>query len=112
MYAFLVRLYYLEEEGYKAAKEVLKQRGLCVMALSDYYYGQYKYAFCRTPAEREVPNVHEFSHMWMDREKNGPIHHHSAEVFESVYAPLRYMFRAGTTNTPKQVLENFWMRER
>ncbi len=79
-------------------------RGMTVQSLSSYYYGLYKYAFCRTAAEREVPNLHELSHMWMNREKNGPIHHPSAEVFESVYAPLRNIYCAGTTNTPKHCL--------
>ena len=60
---------------------------------------------------RSTINVHMFSHLHEIRKRTGvPLWVTSAEDFESVYAVMRRCYWSGTKNTPKQILENYYLR--
>lgn len=69
----------------------------------------FKYLWNRK--RRCTTNVHAFYHLHEVRERTQqPLHEASTEDFESQYAIVRRSFHGGTRNTPKQVLENMYMR--
>ncbi len=113
LFAFLCRLYYLEDNDFAAVREsLLCTAGRTLQELHDDFYAAYQRGFCTGPKEKATINIHTFSHMHKVREAVGPLHRNSAEEFEATYAVLRRCYRPGTWNVPKQIFENFYLRDK
>lgn len=108
---FLTRLYNYEDDVLAQAEEELEREGSSLEKLHLAFYEEYQQGFCIKPAEKLFINVHTFSHLEEQRKRTGPLWRFSAEDFESLYGVLRRCYHAGTTNTSKQCLENFYMRD-
>ena len=76
------------------------------------FYRKFELGFCASSNHRVVPNAHAFFHLLESRRRSGPLASTSAEPFEGIYAILRRCFTAGTRNTPKQILENFYIKDK
>ncbi len=113
LFAFLCRLYYLEDNDFAAVREsLLCTAGRTLQELHDDFYAAYQRGFCTGPKENATINIHTFSHLHKVREAVGPLHKNSAEEFEATYAVLRRCYRPGTWNVPKQIFENFYLRDK
>ena len=58
------------------------------------------------------PNVHAFFHLLEDRKTNGPLWMTTTEPYESLYGTLRNLYHPGTRNIPRQIMTNFYLRDR
>ena len=113
LFAFLCRLYYLDDNHFAAVREsLLWTAGKTLEELHEHFYAAYQRGFCTGPKENITINVHTFSHLHQVREAVGPLHSNSAEEFEAAYAVLRRCYRAGTWNIPKQIFQNFYLRDK
>ena len=115
LFAFLVRLYNFDNCVIEEAEARLQRTELQSLAnLHKLFYQMYCQGFCSD--ERGLYptiNAHTFFHLFEIRRRLGqPLHHFSTEDYESIYAVLRRCYRAGTPNVPKQIMENFYLRER
>ncbi len=117
LYCFLIRTYYYDDTTYERIKFVLLElHGTTLQDLHNQFYNLYQKAFCSKNLKKKMRptiNLHVFSHMQKSRERNGPLCETSAEPFEALYAVLRRScYRAGTPNTSKQIMQNFYLRDR
>ncbi len=110
VYTFLVRAHYLEDDELEEVKRELEQHNLDLEKLHRLYYLLFESGYCTRDNERATINIHTFYHLHHAREKMGPLWKSSAEPFESAYSILRRLFRSGTRNNGKQVLENFYLK--
>ncbi len=110
VYCFLVRLHYQEDDRFQEVMQHLRNSNLDLEKLHRLYYLLFESGFCTRDNERCTINIHTFYHYAHAREKMGPLWKTSAEPFESAYSVLRRLFRCGTRNTCKQVLENYYMK--
>ncbi len=110
IYSFLMRAHYQEDNVYEDIKRDLEDRNLNMEKLHRLYYLLFESGFCTRDKERCTMNIHTFYHLHHARERMGPLWKTSAEPFESAYSILRRLYRPGTRNTAKQVLENFYLK--
>ncbi len=108
---FLTRTYNYGDDTLVKVEEYLEAQGSSLEDLHYRFYMLYQQGFCTKPAEKPFINVHTFSHLAEQRKRTGPLWRFSAEDFESLYSILRRCYRVGTTNTSKQALENYFMRD-
>ncbi len=108
---FLTRLYNYGDDVLALVDEALQDQGSSLEDLHSSFYDLYQQGFCTKPAEKPFINVHTFSHLEEQRRRTGPLWRFSAEEFESLYAVMRRCYHAGTTNTSKQAIENFFLRD-
>lgn len=106
---FLSRLYQYPDDVYddvKSTVDLKKQHAA--------FYQQFNDGFCRDYGGKGVcvPNVHAFYHLQESREHSGPLHQTSTEPYESLYSVCRRAYKAGTPNVAKQIMRNFYMRDR
>ena len=98
------------EEADNAIRDRMGVRDL--QELHRRFYEIFEEAFTERAREKCTINVHTFYHLLESRKRTGrPLWETSAEPFESVYALLTRCFQVGTNNTPKQVLQQFYLRE-
>ncbi len=109
--AFLTRLYNYDDSTLGNVEEHLEAQGSSLEDLHAKFYLQYQRGFCTKPGEKAFINVHTFRHLGEQRRRTGPLWKYSAEDFESMYSVMRRCYHVGTTNTSKQSLENFYMRD-
>ena len=115
IYSFLVRLYMHEDDVLERVTHVLRQQeDLELSDLHKMFYDYFIKGFCSDTVKKMGPtiNLHCFSHMEESRRRSGPLYKTSAEPYEAMYAVFNHCYQAGTTNTPKQILQNFYMRDR
>ena len=110
IYCFLVRAHYQDDDVYQAIKQDLEEKNLDMEKLHRLYYLLFESGFCTRDKERCTINIHTFYHYHHARDSLGPLWKTSAEPFESAYSILRRLYRCGTRNTPKQTLENFYLK--
>ena len=108
VYTFLVRLYNYGDEHMAETEAALEEEGISLEQLHKEFYRHFQLGFCNDN-KKATPNVHAFWHLLESRRRCGPLWSTSAEPFESLYAVLQRCYKAGTRNTPKQVMENFYM---
>ena len=112
VYVYLVRLYFYSDDKMNHVEQVLQCIGTSLEQLHEWFYKYFQEGFCTKERQNAVPNVHAFFHLLESRRRSGPLWQTSAEPFEALYAVLRRGYKAGTHNTPKQVMQNFYMRSR
>ncbi len=115
VYSFLVRLYMHDDDVLERAVHILRQdHGLELKDLHKIFYEEFQDGFCSSSVRKMGPtiNLHCFYHLEESRRRCGPLYRTSAEPFEAMYAVFQRCYQAGTTNTPKQILQNFYLRER
>ncbi len=117
LYCFLIRVYYYDNATMDRVKFVLLElNGTTLQQLHDQFYRSYQAGFCSKNLKKKLRptiNLHVFSHMQKSREMNGPLCDTSAEPFEALYAVIRRScYRPGTPNTSKQIMQNFYLRDR
>ncbi len=118
VYSFLVRAYHYDDNVLECVENALQETtGMSLKYLHRVFYRAFQKGFCkpakgREKAMRPTINVHVFQHLLESRKKTGPLHLTSTEPFEALYSVLRRCYRAGTRNTTKQALENFYIREK
>jgi hypothetical protein len=111
IYTFLVRLYQYDDDRLEETERALETAGeWSLESLHREFYKGYEDGFCTKTRENPTINIHTFSHLLESRRRNGPLWQTSAEDFESMYAVMRRCYEAGTRNTPKQILENYYLR--
>lgn len=103
-YAFLVRALYSDDETFE---EIDDEMGLDRMLTSfclEYIslYGDWVNSY----------NLHTFTHILDCRRRTGALWKTSTSVFESSYSILTKCYYKGASNVPKQILENFYSRDR
>ena len=112
IYTFLVRLYFYEDEKFlHVEQDLINTYGTSLEELHDEFYRLFDEGFCNNIKEKVVPNAHTFHHLLESRRRCGPLPTTSAEPFEAIYSILRRCYRAGTRNTPKQILQNFYIKD-
>lgn len=112
LYTFLVRAYNYDDDVLgEVAGFLLETTSKPLEQLHGDFYFHFQEGFCVKVQEKCVPNVHAFYHLLKSRRWSGPLWKTSAEPFESIYAILKRSSQAGTPNTPKQCLENFYLRD-
>ena len=111
IYVFLSRLYHYGDWQLDEAETKLEENGLTLKDLHRLFYDGYQRGFCVKAKEKVRINAHTFSHLEEIRKRKGPLGGFSTEPFESLYAVMRRCYRAGTINTSKQAMENFYMRD-
>ena len=112
LYTFLVRLYFYDDDKMQQVESLLHAGYQTTLEeLHMDFYRKFELGFCVASNHRVVPNAHAFFHLLESRRRTGPLPDTSAEPFESLYAILRRCFRAGTRNTPKQIVENFYIKD-
>ncbi len=91
-----------------------QQEGLELRDLHDMFYEKFQAGFCSTTIKKMGPttNLHCFHHLEESRKRSGPLYKTTAEPFEAMYAVFQNCYKAGTPNTGKQIMENFYLRER
>ncbi len=115
VYVFLIRLYHYDDETLASVEQAIGELGVTLDMLHLLFYKEFCKGFCtktQVKAKKATINVHTFTHLLESRRRTGPLHLTSAEPFESLYAVLRRCYRAGTRNTPKQMFENFYMKDK
>ncbi len=115
IYSFLVRLYMHKDDVLERAVHILRQgHGLELKDLHKRFYEEFQDGFCSSTVRKMGPtiNLHCFYHLEESRRRSGPLYRTSAEPFEAMYAVFQRCYQAGTSNTPKQILQNFYLRER
>ncbi len=110
VYCFLMRLHYQDDDMFHNVLQELAESNLNLEKLHRLYYLLFESGFCTRDNERCTINIHTFYHYAHARERMGPLWKTSAEPFESAYSVLRRLFRCGTRNTCKQVLENYYLK--
>ncbi len=111
VYTFLVRLYNYDDERLQEVEEMLANMDMSLENLHHDFYRYFEAGFCAKVKQKVSINVHTFLHLLESRKRSGPLWKTSAEDFESLYAILRRGYWAGTRNTPKQILENYYLRD-
>ncbi len=111
LYTFLVRLYNYDDERLAEVEELLRDTDYDLTKLHHDFYKHYEKGFCIKTKEKVTINVHSFLHLLQVRKKSGPLWKNSAEDFESLFAITRRGYWAGTRNVPKQILENYFLRD-
>ncbi len=112
IYTFLIRLYNYEDERLQQAESVLMDSMNGTLEdLHKMFYKHFEDGFCALPREKITINVHTFMHLLASRRRNGPLWQTSAEDIEGLFAVLRRCFHSGTRNIPKQILQNFYLRD-
>ncbi len=117
LFAFISRAYHYDDNRLEDIEGWLQSEvgAKSLPELHEDFYAHFMKGFCGTtrgkPRSATI-NIHTFSHLYESRKRTGPLHTTSAEPFEAAYAVLRRCFKAGTPNTPKQILENFYLRDR
>ena len=86
--------------------------GLSLTHLHHDFYKTFEEAFCRGVKETSTINLHCFLHLLESRRRTGPLWATSTEPFEAVYGILMRCFQKGTDNAPKQILQNFYLKDR
>ena len=112
MYTFLVRLYHEPDSVIREVEEELWQSNVTLQDLHDKFMDWFSRGFCHKAKDEVTINVHTFYHMEKVRKEGGLLHGFSAEPFESLYAVMRRCYTSGTPNTPKQIMENSYIRNR
>ena len=109
VYCFLVRLYFYSDAKMREVEDKLDSMGRSLLQLHKEFYKNFQKGFCDGGKMQATPNVHTFWHLLESRRRSGPLWSTSAEPFESLYSVLQRCYKAGTKNTPKQVIENFYL---
>ncbi len=117
LYCFIIRVYYYDNDTYERVKFILLELHSTTMQdLHNLFYKTYQEGFCSRNLKKKLRptiNLHVFSHLQKSRERNGPLCETSAEPFEALYSVIRRScYRPGTPNTSKQILENYYLRDR
>jgi len=103
LYCFLIRAHNQQKEVWDEIDNLISFRQLHVL------FYQYKEAILHEMDSSY--NTHNFLHVPHYVKHHGPLWKVSAERFEDLYGFCKRLYKGGTNNTPKQILETFLMHQ-